>query len=162
VREWFMRKLVRPVLDLLRQGVTPRKIALSIALGMVIGVFPAIGWTTLLCFVFALALRLNLVAIQLVNYLMYPVQIALLLPFVRLGEFLFRATRLPLNLQQILHLVRADAAGAIRVLWTATWHAAVAWLVVAPLAVAALYFLLHPLLRIASARMTSRHQPETV
>jgi uncharacterized protein (DUF2062 family) len=156
-----MRKLVRPVLDLLRQGVTPRKIALSIALGIVIGVFPAIGWTTLLCFVFALVLRLNPVAIQLVNYLMYPVQIALLIPFVRLGEFLFRAARMPLNLEQIRHLIRVDTMGAIRTLWTATWHAAIAWLVVAPLAGAVLYFILHPVIRAAAARM-SPSQPETV
>lgn len=161
MREWMMRKLVCPVLDLLRQGVTPQKIALSIALGIVVGVFPAVGWTTLLCFVIAFVLRLNPVAIQLVNYLMYPVQIVLLIPFVRMGEFLFRAARMPLNLEQIMHLIRVDTMGAIRTLWTATWHAATAWLVVAPLAVAALYFILHPVLRVAAARMSSS-QPEAV
>src|SRR5271166_5307916 len=61
------RKLIRPVVDLLKQGVTPEKMALSLALGAAIGVFPAIGWTTALCAIAALALRLNLAAIQIVN-----------------------------------------------------------------------------------------------
>src|SRR5690242_16181112 len=79
-------RLLQPVVDLLRQGVTPEKIALSMALGATLGVFPALGWTTILCAIAAFALRLNLPAIQLVNYLVYPAQLALLLPFFRLGE----------------------------------------------------------------------------
>jgi uncharacterized protein (DUF2062 family) len=43
---FFYRHLVRPILDLLRQGVTPEKIALSLALGMALGVFPVLGSTT--------------------------------------------------------------------------------------------------------------------
>jgi hypothetical protein len=39
-RAWLYRKVVLPVVELLRQGITPEKIALSIALGAVIGVFP--------------------------------------------------------------------------------------------------------------------------
>lgn len=46
---FFYRRLIRPILDLLRQGVTPEKIALSIALGGALGVFPALGSTTALC-----------------------------------------------------------------------------------------------------------------
>src|SRR5499433_449831 len=95
------RRLVRPVLDLLRQGVTPEKLALSIALGLALGVFPVLGATTALCALAALILRLNLPAIQIVNYFVYPLQIALLLPFFRLGERLFHAPHLPISVSQI-------------------------------------------------------------
>src|SRR5262249_21127692 len=71
---FFRRRVARPILELLIEGVTPEKIALSLALGAAFGVFPALGWTTTLCAVLAFALKLNLPAIQLVNYLMYPVQ----------------------------------------------------------------------------------------
>ena len=87
---FFQRKLVRPIVDLLKQGVTPEKLAVSAALGVVLGIFPVIGSTTTLCAIAAFALRLNLPAIQIVNYFMYPAQIALLIPFLRLGEKLFR------------------------------------------------------------------------
>jgi len=69
---FLYRKLVRPILDLLQQGVTPEKIALSVALGAAIGVFPALGWTTILCAIVALVWKLNLPAIQIINYFMYP------------------------------------------------------------------------------------------
>src|SRR5262249_31861133 len=82
---FFYRRILRPIIELLRQGVTPEKMALSLALGVALGVFPALGWTTTLCAIAALVLRLNLPAIQIVNYFMYPAQIALLIPFFRLG-----------------------------------------------------------------------------
>lgn len=153
MKESFLhRKLVRPLLDLLRQGVTPEKIALSVALGVVLGVFPALGWTTALCAIAAFALRLNLPAIQIVNYFMYPVQLALLLPFFRFGEKLFGAKHLPISIPQMFDLIHASVWNAIRLLWTTTWHAIVAWGLLAPLAVGGIYLVLMPLLRRALRR----------
>ncbi|HET9804952.1 MAG TPA: DUF2062 domain-containing protein, partial [Candidatus Acidoferrum sp.] len=124
---FFYRKLVKPLLDLLRQGVTPEKIALSVALGVALGVFPALGWTTALCAIAAFALKLNLPTIQIVNYFMYPVQLALLLPFFRFGEKLFGAKHLPISVAQIFDLIHASVWNAIKLLWITTWHAIIAW-----------------------------------
>jgi len=140
-------RLLQPVVDLLRQGATPEKIALSMALGVTLGVFPALGWTTILCAIAAFVLRLNLPAIQLVNYLMYPAQLALLLPFFRLGEKLFQAPRLPLSIPQILAMSKTDLQGTVKLLWATTWHAMVIWAMLAPFAVALVYFVLVPVLR---------------
>src|SRR5271169_4769651 len=115
---FIQRKLVRPIIDLLKQGVTPEKMALSMALGVAIGIIPALGWTTLLCTIAALALHLNLPAIQIANHLMYPAQLALLLPFFRLGEWLFRAPRLSISVPQIYAMIHASVWNAIRLLWT--------------------------------------------
>ena len=144
---FFHRKLVRPILDLLRQGVTPEKIALSLALGAALGVFPALGWTTALCAIAAIVLRLNLPAIQIVNYLMYPAQIVLLVPFFRLGEKLFRAPHLAVSAPQIYGMIHASAWNAIKLLWTTTWHAMVAWGLIAPVFVGLMYVMLTPVLR---------------
>jgi uncharacterized protein (DUF2062 family) len=144
---FFHRKLVRPILDLLRQGVTPEKIALSMALGAALGVFPALGWTTALCAIAAIVLRLNLPAIQIVNYLMYPAQIVLLVPFFRLGEKLFRAPHLAVSAPQIYGMIHASAWNAIKLLWTTTWHAMVAWGLIAPVFVGLMYVMLTPVLR---------------
>ncbi len=149
---FFYRRLVRPLLDLLRQGVTPEKIALSVALGAAVGVFPALGWTTVLCAIAALVLRLNLPAIQIVNYVMYPVQLALLLPFFRFGEKLFGAKHMPLSVSQISQLIHNGVWNAIRFLWTTTWHAIVVWAILALVFVAIIYASLTPLLRRALNR----------
>ena len=157
MREFLEKRLVRPILGLLIEGVTPEKIALSVALGAAVGVFPALGTTTAICAVLAFALGLNLPAIQLANYLMYPAQIALLLPFYRLGEKLFRARRLPISEQQIYAMIHANVWNATKMLWTATWHAMVAWSLIAPVFVAAAYVILAAILRRAL-----RHQVEAL
>ncbi len=144
---FFYRRLGRPVLDLLRQGVTPEKIALSLTLGVALGVFPVLGSTTALCALAALVLRLNLPAIQIVNYFVYPLQIALLIPFFRLGERLFRAPHLPLSVSQIYAMIHANMWSAIRSLWTTTWHAIIVWCIAAPVFAAIAYGVLAPALR---------------
>jgi uncharacterized protein (DUF2062 family) len=149
---FLQRRLVRPVIELLRQGVTPEKIALSIVFGITLGVFPVLGSTTALCAIAALAFRLNLPAIQIVNYFVYPLQIALLIPFFRLGEKLFAAQHLPLSVPQIYAMIHASVSGAIRALWTTTWHAMVIWCLLAPLAGIVLYLILAPALRRVARR----------
>src|ERR1700676_1599908 len=119
----WQRKLVRPVIDLRKQGVTGEKMALRVALGATLGIFPVLGSTTALCAIAALAFGLNLPAIQIVNYFVYPAQIALLIPFFRLGERLFQAPHLPLSVSQIYAMIHANMWSAIRSLWTTTWHA---------------------------------------
>jgi uncharacterized protein (DUF2062 family) len=138
------RKVTRPLLELLRQGVTPEKLALSVALGVVFGLIPAIGWNTVLCAIAAVLWKLNLPAIQLVNYTLYPAQIALILPFFRLGEKVFGAPHLPIRVPQIYAMIHADWWGAIRLLWTTTWHAVTVWAVIAPFVCAGVYFALLP------------------
>ncbi len=147
MRNFFHRRVVLPIVEMLTQGITPEKIALSIAIGLVVGVFPALGWTTLLCLLVALWLKLNVPAMQLVNYLAYPLQLALLVPFIRVGEFLFRAPKLGISLPQILTMAKANVWHAIAALWVATTHAIVAWALVAPVAVWVIYRLLAPILR---------------
>jgi uncharacterized protein (DUF2062 family) len=154
-RGFFYRRLVRPILDLLRQGVTPEKIALSVALGAALGVFPALGWSTTLCAIAAIVLRLNLPAIQLVNFFVYPAQLALLVPFFRWGERLFRAPHFPISVPQIYALFQAGTWLAIKLLWTTVWHAMVVWGMMAPAFIALLYVILTPLLRRALHVKTS-------
>jgi hypothetical protein len=139
---FFKRKLLIPILDLLRQGITPQKIALSIALGMILGVTPVLGSTTLLCFSAAALLRLNLPAIQLINFLVYPLQVALLIPFLKMGQSVFGATAATPTLAQIVELTRYSAWTAIRTFWSMTMHALVVWLVLGSLALPLLYWIL--------------------
>lgn len=144
---FIQRRVIDPLVAILKFGVTPEKIAISLALGIVLGVFPVLGSTTLLCAAAALALGLNLPAIQLINYGMYPVQLILLIPWMRLGEKLFGVVPLPLSLAQIMAMIHADAWQAIRTLWVTTVHAMAAWLVVSVPAAVLLYAFFVPVIR---------------
>ncbi len=72
----------------LSQGISPRRLALTLALGFAVGCIPLVGIPTVLCAGLALALRLNLPVIQAANYAAMPLQLALILPFVRLGGWI--------------------------------------------------------------------------
>ncbi|MDE2195677.1 MAG: DUF2062 domain-containing protein [Gammaproteobacteria bacterium] len=146
MRRWRDNRLVRLVIQLLGQGVTPRRIALTVALGVVLGVTPVLGSTTALCALAAVALQLNLPLIQLVNYLVYPLQFVLLVPFVQAGQWLFREPPLPLSLTQIIGMLRAGVWRSLAALWDYVLHGLAAWLLLGSLAVLLIYILLLPVL----------------
>jgi uncharacterized protein (DUF2062 family) len=154
MRAFLQRRLVAPLFGLLRQGVTPEKLALSLALGITIGLVPVLGVSTALCAVAALALRLNMPAIQLVNYLLTPAQLVLVIPLLRFGEWLAGAARFPVTLESGLALLSHGVVDAVRVLWNAIVHATLGWLVLAPFVAFALYQILAPVFRkIAPAQL---------
>jgi uncharacterized protein (DUF2062 family) len=141
------RYLIEPLIGFLRQGMSPRKLALTIALGIVIGVIPVLGSTTLLCTLAALGFRLNLPAIQAVNGVVYPLQLALLIPFWKAGAWLFGGGTPALTVRQIFSLIRDNAWHAITLLWVVTMHALVVWFLAGCIAAMILYTALLPLLR---------------
>lgn len=147
IKKFFKEKLITPITGFLLQGITPHKLALAIACGAAVAVFPVFGSTTLLCALIAIALRLNMPAIQLVNYFVYPLQFILFIPYVRLGETLFSAPRMPFSIPQIFAMFKDDFLNAINTLWATTMHAIVAWCITAPLAGLLLYLILKPVFK---------------
>src|SRR4051812_24276514 len=145
-RGFLRRRLVDPVLELLRQGVTPERIALSLAFGLGIGIFPVLGISTVLCTFVALALRLNLPAIQLVNYLASPLQLALIIPFVRVGEHVLGLPAQPLSVSEGFRILATGMFHAIMVLWDAIVHAALGWIAIGPVLILVLYRVFKPMM----------------
>ena len=146
MRNLLNRWLIGPIAALLSQGITPQKIALSIAIGAIVGVFPVLGTTTVLCTLAAAALRLNLVAIHTVHYAMTPVQVLLIIPFVRVGEHLLGVPPQPLSVAEGMDLIAQGALHAVIVLWDAIVHAVIGWLAIGPLAIALFYWAARALL----------------
>src|ERR1039458_3016775 len=100
----FTESIKRKVAAGLSQGISPRRLALTLALGFAIGCIPVIGIPTVVCAALALALRLNLPAIQAANYAALPFQVLLIVPFVRLGGWLFASGSRPAaNAAALLH-----------------------------------------------------------
>jgi uncharacterized protein (DUF2062 family) len=77
--------MLRPLLRQLRGGVTPRRLAWSLALGIVIGINPSVGITTVLVVIFAWAFGLNQVASQIGAHAVTPFHLLLFIPFIELG-----------------------------------------------------------------------------
>jgi uncharacterized protein (DUF2062 family) len=153
MKPWLHRRLIEPLLSLLRQGGSPASLALCVSIGIVVGNIPILGVSTILCTVIALAFRLNLPAIQVAQAAMAPMQVLLIVPFVRLGEWITRAPRQPLSLKEGMVLIEQGIWQAVVVLWDAIVHAGLAWILVAPPAVFLLHRSLTPVFTRASARM---------
>ena len=147
VKQFLKSRIVDPIVALLTQGITPKKIAMSVAMGVVLGCCPLLGTTTTLCAIAAVVFGLNLPAIQLVNYLVYPLQLFLLIPFVRLGETMMRAHPQPLSAQIFVFYAKAGPRTALSRLGSAALHAAAGWLLVAPIALVLIYAGVLPLIK---------------
>jgi len=79
------------------------------------------------------------------NYLVSPLQLILIIPFVRLGEHLVQPAPEPLSIGSGLRLIASGAFNAVRVLWSAIVHAALGWAVAGPPFIYVAYLLLKPL-----------------
>jgi uncharacterized protein (DUF2062 family) len=144
----FWRRRIRdPLVSLLAQGLTPERLALSLALGLLLGLFPIVGATTLLCLAAGFALRLNHVALQLANHLAYPLQLPLIPVFVRLGERLAGARHVSFDPRALARQLERDPAGFFRDFGVTGLHGVLGWSVVAPLLLAVLFVSLRPLVR---------------
>jgi len=112
-------------------GATPQRLAWSIAVGIVVGLNPVVGSTTALCLSLSFAFRLNIVAAQIANHAMFPLELALVLPFIRLGSVVFRTSAMPLSATLFFQRARSSPVSLLRQIWVWEWHAFLLWLVIA-------------------------------
>ena len=158
-----MRLVKEKILDFLSQGMTPRDLALALALGVALGTFPVLGATTMLCIIAGTALRLNLPAIQSVNWMVSPLQLILLVPFFDLGSALFGVHAITVSLGGLLAMMKIDLFGTIRQFLVVTLQAICAWGLIAPVVALVVFSVALPLftrVQVQYARVrTDRHQP---
>lgn len=139
--------------SMLKEGISLKKVTLCIALGITLGIFPVLGVTTLLCAIAAFALRLNMPAIQLVNYMVYPMQIFLLAPFYGAGSWLFQQEGRLTTAENLISLIRDDFWGSMASLWDLTLYAIFTWMAICPFLILVLYLVLKPVVgAVASIR----------
>ena len=153
----MIAKAVAVIVRQFRQGVTPEQVALTIALGLIIGVFPILGATTILCGIAATVLRLNQPIIQLVNYVAYPAQLVTLIPFYRAGESLFNRPHLPLSIPMLMERFRDDAGKFFSDFGIVAVYGIVVWCLIAPIVAAAIYYVTRPSLRVLARRSRAGH-----
>jgi uncharacterized protein (DUF2062 family) len=154
---WVYRRLVLPILALLRMGASPQKLAWSIAVGLLIGISPILGATTILCLAAAFLFRLNVAASQLGNHVVYPLELILVIPFIRIASRVFHTAPMPLSANDLIHAASTHPVALSRQLWLWEWHAFLLWAVLAAITVPLIAFALTPILRRLLIRI-DRHQ----
>jgi uncharacterized protein (DUF2062 family) len=144
LKKFWQERVVALIAGQLKQGITPEKIALTFALGICLATFPIVGTTTLLCLTIGVWLKLNQPIIQLVNWLASPLQLAMIVVFVRLGEWIVRAQRVSFSIPELFRKFHESPLKFFQEFGMTGVHGIVGWLVTAPFAGALLYFIFLP------------------
>lgn len=146
---FWRRRLVDPLVALLTQGVTPDRLAATLAVGSVCSLFPFLGATSALNLGVGLWLRMNQPVLQGLNQLLGPVQVAMILVYVRIGERIWRAPEADrFSLGEMMRAFgELPFTGFLQRFGQAGVHAFTAWALTAPLLMAAIYLPLRPVFR---------------
>jgi len=142
IADWFRRKVKEPLLAELKQGITAKQLALACAVSLAISVNPFIGTTTLLCLLAGKIFRLNHVVMQIINYFSYPLQIALIIPWIRLGEKLSGSEAQVIEITQMKAEFSQSFANFVSKFCQLGVHAFLGWIVVVPWATWIVYRIL--------------------
>jgi uncharacterized protein (DUF2062 family) len=147
IRGWRNRRIILPIRKALKNGLSVERLSVSLALGITVGLIPLYGFTTLIVGLIALSLRLNFVAMQAAHYIVYPIQIALLIPFLKLGDFFINKSAFTFTVHQYIHYFKTDFWSALHKFWLVNLSATVVWLIVAIPLFLILYYTLTFLIR---------------
>ena len=150
---WWRRWIIRPVINQLSAGGSPERLGWTIATGMVLGIFPIMGSTTLLCLAAGWLLRLNQPVLHVFRAVVYPLHLALILVFIRMGERLHGADLIAFSIPQLVGRFKDDPLRFASDFGLAAWHGITAWLLVAPLLVIVIKVAVMPPLRAAKAKL---------
>jgi uncharacterized protein (DUF2062 family) len=147
MRAFFKRHLGDPIKRLLWEGLTPRMISESLSLGIVISVLPVLGATTILATFLALGLKKNLIAVQAGNALAAPLQLVLLLPFLKAGGAVFGSgSSLTLSVPEMTTAFKTDFLDALGRFGMSGLQGVAVWALFAPLAYFGLRLGLEPII----------------
>jgi hypothetical protein len=138
--------LIWPFTKFLRTGLSPEKLAQSFSLGICLGTMPVPG-STITCTIAAIALKLNFGAIQLINYMVSPLQLLLIYPLFKAGAALSGSQIMTGTIDRFTERFRLDVWNTLLELGTTAVVAVVVWAVIAVPAGIILYKVSLPVFR---------------
>lgn len=146
-RNFWQRRVRDPIVAQLTQGITPEKIALTVAVGSAVALFPILGTTTLLCFLVALILKLNQPITQLINQALWPVHVPAIFLCVRLGERVFGVHHVRFSIRVMNEMLWNQPKQFFHTFGSTALYAIVGWAILAPFYIAIVYWVGLPIMR---------------
>lgn len=135
----------------LTQGLSVFECQRAIGMALTVGVFPIMGFATPVNTLAALVLRLNQPVVLAANFSTAPLKLALIYPFLRMGEWIFGAEPLSLSLIELTERFAADWLGMLQEFGWSFLHATVGWLICVPLLYFSFFWLSKPIILSAQA-----------
>ena len=145
-------RLITVIRAQLVQGISQSDCAQAIALAISIGLFPILGFSTLIITAIAYFRRLNQPIAQVFNWICGPIKLALIIPFIRVGEFLFGADAFILNLGELSRQFYENSWATLSEFAWTFLHAMAGWAFCAPI----IYILVYTISELVIFRL--RHE----
>jgi len=148
----LFRKLRGTVVNALKQGWKPSAVCWSGAWGLTIGLFPIYGVTTAVLGIIGWVWKMNHAVMQAFNYLASPLKFLLIIPYIRLGEWMFQTeTPFSLSIPEFTRRFRAAPWDTLGEFAMTFLHAICGWLVSVPFWLGIVYFTMQALLKMGAA-----------
>lgn len=128
---WVKRRILLPIRNALKNGISQKRLAVSLALGITIGLIPLYGITTILVGAIAYAMRLDFYVMQAVHYIVHPIQIALLIPFFKAGNVFIGKNPVDFTFKEYVGLFKDDFWVALGDFWKLNLSAIIIWSLIA-------------------------------
>ncbi len=138
--ESFTNKILIPFRLVPKDGLTPETLAFSITLGIISGIFPVLGMTTLLSLLLTILFRQNLLVVQSVQWILALVQILLIIPFMKFGAYLLNQNVVHISIQQINRAFQPGMLSGIKTVGIFHLYGILTWLILVVPASAVSYF----------------------
>ena len=90
------------IIALFKQGLTPVELTQSIIVSGLISTIPILGVSTFLLTALSLKRKLNLPIMIAQSYIMWPIQVVMIIPFINIGEFIFSVPKTNHSAQEII------------------------------------------------------------
>ncbi|XP_010478776.1 PREDICTED: uncharacterized protein LOC104757710 isoform X2 [Camelina sativa] len=154
LKVWFDKKISEPLVQILRRGAEPKQLAFSAALGITMGVFPICGVTVLLCglAIASLGSLCHAPTVMLANFIATPIELSLVVPFLRLGEKIIGGPHFPLTSDALKKVLTGQAS---RDVFLSIGNALLGWLIAAPFVIIALYIVFLPCFKVLVRKFSS-------
>jgi hypothetical protein len=126
---WIRRRVLLPIRIALKGGISQQRLATSLTLGVLIGLIPFYGFTTLLVGIVALSFRLDFVIMQIVHYIVHPIQIVLLIPFLKAGNIFIAKNPVDFTIKEYIVLFKTNFWMALGEFWKLNLSAIIVWFI---------------------------------
>ena len=154
---WWQKWFVAPIRSQLTKGATVEQMSWTISLGLVLGIFPIMGTTTLLCLVFGAVFHLNHAVLQVFKAVVYPLHLAMILVFIRLGERLFGSSLISFSIPELISRFKASPLQFGRDFGLAAGQGICAWLLIAPVVALIIKLVVTPAVRQLADTISKRN-----
>ncbi|SKB00076.1 hypothetical protein SAMN02745166_03057 [Prosthecobacter debontii] len=155
-RSLWQKWVVQPVVQQLTQGTSPHQVALAIAMGLLIGVFPILGSNTLLALLIGIPLRLNQPLLQGFKTVAYPLQWISLLGFYRAGEMMFGVPHVSIHIPTMMERFFTEPGPFFRDYGMTALYGIAVWCLIAPPCVILLYAISKPLVEAIAKKLPAK------